>query len=92
MKTEKESCSKEVFGLDWTAFFEANGLTVGTDTITSSTWTLTDGTLGLEFIDGAETTVFVEGGTPGVTAVLENIIEINGGTYRDCRKIYIEVN
>lgn len=92
MKTQKQSCSKELFGLDWSDFFTKNGLDPLVDAITSSTWTLTSGTKGSEFVATPETSLFIEGGSPGTTINAENTVEVNGGAYRDCRTLFIEVS
>lgn len=91
MKTTKQSCSKELFGFDWTAFFNQNNLTVDVDTITSSKWILSGGVAGPEFINDTETSMFIDGGEQGTILSAENTIEINGGVYVDCRTIYIEI-
>ncbi len=91
MDTVKQACSKELFGVDWTAFFNANSLVPGTDLITSSQWVLSGGVRGLEFVNDAVTSIYIEDGTTGETIAAENIIEINNGDYRDCRTIYIRV-
>ncbi|MCH9837687.1 hypothetical protein K0U83_18640 [bacterium] len=90
-KTSQSECGREPFGFDWTGFYTRHGLDTETNLITSSTWTVTGGTKGTEFIDTPRTSVFLEGGTVGVDMVAENEIEIDGGTYKDCRKIIIEV-
>ncbi len=91
MKTQKASCSTEPFTLDWSDFYATFGIDTATKPITSSVWVLSDGSAGAEFINAAQTTLFISGGTIGVTMTAENTIEINNGEYKDCRTIYIEV-
>ncbi len=91
ISTKKAECSTEPFTLDWTDFYARHNIDSSLKLITSSTWTVTDGTKGAEYIATPQTTLTIIGGTPGVTLVAENTIEINGGEFRDCRKLYIEV-
>lgn len=90
-KTKKGQCGISAFGFEWDELFDRLGLTPGVDTITQSTWTTTGGTQHSTTLSGLSTTVVVSGGVPGVPIICENVIEINGGAYRDCRKIRIEV-
>ena len=91
MRTHKRSCSREPFTFDWRDFFSEIGIDVVLNPITSSTWILSDGTLGPENVIGSKSTAIVDGGTPGDIIELKNIIEINGGEYRDCATLHIEV-
>ena len=91
MNTVKADCAREPFTLDWADFYATYNIDVATTPITSSVWTISDGVKGREFIDGMTTTLTIDGGTQGVILAAENTIEINGGEYRDCRTIYIEV-
>ncbi len=91
MKTQKASCSTEPFTIEWSDFFTTFGIDVNAKPITSSVWVLSEGATGVEFVNGTQTTVFINGGTVGTPMTLENTIEINSGEYKDCRTIYIEV-
>ncbi len=91
MNTQKMACSREPFTVDWSNFYEKFNIDVAIKPITSSVWHLSDGVKGAEFVSSALVTVFIDGGTPGVVLTAKNTIEINGGEYRDCRTIYIEV-
>ncbi len=93
MKTSKSDCAREPFTFDWIEFFDTHGLTPTANPITSSVWTISGGsaTLGAESIADALTSVFVLGGTTGDKLAVENVIEIGGGTYRDCRTLFISV-
>ena len=91
IKTSQASCAKEPFFLDWTEFYERHGLDPNVDLITSSVWEVTNGIKGNEFINTPETGLFLSGGTVGVDILAHNTIEINGGTYADCRTLRVEV-
>lgn len=91
LTTSMQVCAKEPFTLDWSDFYQVHGLDPATDPITSSTWEVTNGTKGAEFINGAEVSVFISGGAIGKTILAKNTIEIQNGIYRDCRTIYIGV-
>ena len=91
LKTTKPDCSVEPFTLDYTPFYEVHGLDVGTDLITSSVWVVTGGSKGAEGFTTPKTSVFLSGGTVGTPLVAKNTIEINGGTYKTCATLYIEV-
>ncbi len=91
IKTSMSECAREPFTIDWTAFYEEHGLDIGTNPITLSEWTVTDGTKADESIVAAETTVFLSGGTVGTPILAENKIEIENGIYIDCRTLEIEV-
>lgn len=84
-------CGKEPFFLDWTEFYERHGLDPLVDLITSSVWTVTGGTGGTQFLSTPNTGIFLSGGTPGTPILAENTIQINGGTYQDCRTLRVEV-
>ena len=90
-KTTQSECGREPFGFDWTGLYTRYNLDPLVDLITASTWTVTGGTKGPEFIETPRTSVFLEGGTVGVPMIAKNEIEIAGGAYRDCRTIHIEV-
>ena len=91
IKTKMSECGREPFTIDWSEFFTRHGLTVGTDTITASAWVVTGGTKLSDSIIGADTPVFIEAVSAGQTVFAKNTIEINGGAYRDCRTLAIEV-
>lgn len=92
IKTAMADCATEPFFLEWDEFYARHGLDPATDLITSSVWTVTGATKGVEFIDTPDTGVFL---TPtvaaGQTILAENVIQINGGVYQDCRTLRIEV-
>ena len=91
MNTTKFACGKEPFTLEWASFFTLHGLDPQANPITSSTWEVTGGVKGNEFIDGADTAVFLSGGTVGTLLVAKNTIQVDGGTYQDCRTLYVEI-
>lgn len=92
IKATMADCATEPFFLVWDAFYARHGLDPAVDLITSSTWVVTGATKGVEFIATPDTGLFL---TPtvgtGGTVLAENIIEVAGGTYRDCRTLRIEV-
>ena len=63
---------------------------LGTDTITGSTWTSDDLTVGSSTISGLVTTCFVSGGTDGAVANLTNTITTGMGRTLQ-RTVYIAV-
>lgn len=95
MKTTKTDCAKEPFTFDWTDFYDTfPDIDPINDPITNSAWTLTGSgtaTTGSQNVASPLTSIFVIGGVVGETLVLENTIEIGGGTYKDCRKLFISV-
>ena len=91
MNTTQPACGREPFTFDWAPFYTRHGLDPLVDLITSSVWEVTGGVKGSEFIDGADTTVFLSGGTVGVTLIAKNTIQINGGTYQNCGTLYVEI-
>ena len=92
IKASMADCAKEPFFLDWAEFYTRHGLDTAVDLITSCVWTVTGATKGTEFIDTPAVGVFLE---PTVSAgeyvIAEAVIQINGGAYRDCRTLSIEV-
>lgn len=91
IKTSQSDGGKEPFFLDWTDFYTRHGLDPAVDLITASTWVVTGGVKGVEFIDTPETGVFISGGVAGSEILAKNTIEIGGGTYADSRTLKIEV-
>ena len=91
--TTKQSCAAEPFTFDWQAFYDRHGLDPLVDLITSSVWVVEAGTvsLGAESIATPTASVFISGGARGESAAIENTIEINGGTYRDCQTLYMTI-
>ena len=85
--TTKQECSREPFFLDWQDFYTQYGLDPLVNPITASTWEVVGGVGDVEFVNIAQTGVFLSGGTPGGAITAKNTIEILGGTYRDCRTI-----
>ena len=91
MRTVKRACSKEPFTFDWRDFFAELNIDESLHSITSSTWILSGGSLGPQSVIGTKTTAVIDGGVVGEMITLKNIIEINGGQYRDCATLNIEV-
>lgn len=90
-KTEKSVCTKMPYGFDWANLYTDLGLDPVLNPITSSTWDVTNATKGNEFLNGAQTLVDISGGTLGVDVLAHNTIEIDNGTYRECKTIRIKV-
>ena len=92
MNTTKQACSKEPFSLDWSAFYALIGLDPRVNQISSSVWVITGGvSIDLESNSGGVTTALVSGGTVGETATIKNTIQVDGGTYKDCRTITLAI-
>lgn len=91
IKTKQTECGREPFFLDWSEFYDRHGLDPAVDLITSSVWEVTGGTGGTEFLTTPETGIFLSGGTVGAAILAKNTIQINGGTYQDCRTLRVEV-
>ena len=73
------------FGFDWTAWL------VGNDTIVASTWVATPGVeVSDETFDAHTTTVWLNGGTVGVTYDLRNQVTTSAGR-RDERSMRVSV-
>ena len=91
--TTKQSCATEPFTFDWQAFYTRHGLDPLVDLITSSVWSVEAGTvtLGAESITTPLASAYISGGVRGENAAIENTIEINGGTYRDCQTLYMSI-
>lgn len=91
IQATKSECGLEPFTLDWTELFTRHGLDPNVDLITTSTWDVTGGTKGSDFIATPDTTVVLSGGTIGGSIQAKNTIEINGGAYRDCRTLSVSI-
>lgn len=91
-RTKMSEHAREPFVIDWTEFYVRHELDPLVDTITSSVWVVTNATAEDEFLATPKTALFVEP-TVGVGQFItaENRIEINGGAYKDCRTLRIEV-
>ena len=91
IKTSKPSCSIEPFTLDYAPFYDTHGLDINTDLITSSVWVVTGGTGGFESFVTPKTTIVLSDGAVGVQMVAKNVIEINGGAFKTCATLFIDV-
>lgn len=92
--TIKSECDRGPFTFDWSDFYVKLGLDPNTNPITSSVWLIDsgDGVLGAEVVLTPQTSVFLDGASVvGNVTVLENSIEIQNGTYKNCQKLFIKV-
>ena len=94
MKTTASICFKEVFTFDWTDFYAKQGLDISSNLITSSVWAVTgNGVGGATAINSPETSIAIEadGASVGDVVTAKNTIQIDDGTYQDCRMLFITI-